>query len=93
MKLKKVKPSSLAKFSAIMGLFVGLIYSVVFIFIMLIASGSQKSIGIGFGLGIVGVILIPIIYAGMGYIGGLIYAVIFNVIARFSGGIELEVEQ
>jgi hypothetical protein len=41
-----------------------------------------------FGMGI----LMPVIYGVMGFIIGVIGAVIYNVVARWIGGIELEVE-
>jgi hypothetical protein len=44
--------------------------------------------GIMFGMGI----LMPVIYGVMGFIGGVIGAAIYNLVARWIGGIELEVE-
>jgi hypothetical protein len=44
--------------------------------------------GIMFGMGI----LMPVIYGVMGFIGGVIGAAVYNLVARWIGGIELEVE-
>ena len=44
--------------------------------------------GIMFGFGI----LMPVIYGVMGFVGGIIMAVIYNLIARWVGGFEVEVE-
>jgi hypothetical protein len=41
-----------------------------------------------FGMGI----LMPVIYGVMGFIGGVIGAAVYNLVARWIGGIELEVE-
>ena len=41
-----------------------------------------------FGMGI----LMPVIYGVMGFIGGVIGAAVYNLDARWIGGIELEVE-
>jgi len=41
-----------------------------------------------FGFGI----FMPIIYGVMGFIGGIIAAALYNVFARWIGGIEVEVE-
>jgi hypothetical protein len=41
---------------------------------------------VGFG------IFMPIIYGVMGFIGGIIAAALYNVFARWIGGIEVEVE-
>jgi hypothetical protein len=37
-------------------------------------------------------ILMPVIYGVMGFIGGVISAAVYNLVARWIGGIELEVE-
>ena len=44
--------------------------------------------GMMFGFGI----LMPVIYGVFGFVGGIIMAVIYNLIARWIGGIEVEVE-
>lgn len=36
--------------------------------------------------------LMPVIYAVLGFVGGVIVAVIYNVVASFTGGIEVTVE-
>ena len=41
-----------------------------------------------FGMGI----LMPVIYGVMGFIGGIIGAAVYNLVASWIGGIELEVE-
>ena len=41
-----------------------------------------------FGMGI----LMPVIYGVMGFIIGVIGAAVYNLVARWIGGIELEVE-
>jgi hypothetical protein len=44
------------------------------------------AMGIGFA------IAAPLLYAAMGFIFGLIGACIYNLVAKFVGGIEVEVE-
>ena len=48
---------------------------------------SQDSGGF-FAGGIFLIILFPLIYAAMGFIGGIISAAIYNLIAKWTGGIE-----
>ena len=43
-------------------------------------------------LGVGAIIVLPIIYGIMGLIGGIITALIFNVVSGFIGGLEIEVE-
>jgi transmembrane protein DUF3566 len=52
------------------------------------ASAPALFVGMMFGFGI----FMPIIYGVMGFIGGIIAAALYNVFARWIGGIEVEVE-
>ena len=45
------------------------------------------------GMGIAAVIVMPIIYGVLGFIGGIISAAMYNLIAGFVGGIEMEFER
>jgi hypothetical protein len=40
------------------------------------------------GFGLLFIIIIPIVYAIVGFIGGIISAVVYNVVAKWTGGIE-----
>lgn len=52
--------------------------------------------GTGLGLGLLGgvgmVIALPILYAFIGFVAGTIGAAVYNLVAGFVGGIEIEVE-
>ena len=48
--------------------------------------------GILAGVGLFMVIIIPVMYAVMGFIGGIIAAFIYNIVAKMVGGIQVEVE-
>lgn len=49
-------------------------------------STGAKRIGSGFAL------FVPILYAVLGFIGGVISAAVYNLATKWVGGIELEVE-
>ncbi len=100
--LKRISPLPLAKiFAALHGLG-SLIFVPFFLLITLISfmapkfSGSQ---GAPAALGIIELliplvlmILLPVFYALMGFVVGLIGALIYNLVAKWLGGIEVEVE-
>lgn len=44
------------------------------------------------GLGFMAVIFFPIFYGVFGFIAGLIYAALYNVVAGWTGGIEMRLE-
>lgn len=58
------------------------------------ASSSDEQMPAAFGafLGAGAVILFPLFYGVLGFIGGLITALIYNLVAGAVGGLELEVQ-
>lgn len=94
--VKRIGVMSLAKIMAILYAAIGLIGGVcVALFSMIAGSafaqqGAAAGLGMGFGLG--SIILFPILYGVFGFIGGLISAWLYNVIAGSVGGIELDLQ-
>jgi hypothetical protein len=39
------------------------------------------------------IVVLPVLYGALGFIGGVISAALYNVIASVAGGIELELDQ
>lgn len=85
---------------ALLGLIFGVFYALISLLVAVIGfsteTGSGEGIAAGtFGLifGVGSIIFFPIIYGILGFVGGLISAFLYNVIARFVGGIELDLDQ
>jgi hypothetical protein len=57
-------------------------------FLLLFAAVGPKGSGIGAGFALV----IPFLYAAIGFIGGIIAAFVYNLCAKFVGGLEVEIE-
>ena len=59
-----------------------------------LAPNSQNGLpgAVTVGLSLVMAVIMPIMYAGMGFVLGLLGALIYNFVARHLGGIEVEVE-
>lgn len=74
-----------------MGFFMALFYGIISLMIVLPMS-LFSSVSIGFGSGLFMLILIPIIYTIVGFIGGLITGALYNMISKWIGGLEFEVE-
>jgi hypothetical protein len=71
----------------------GLIFCPFFLLFSFLAphGASQQRMGMMvFGTGFA--VLLPFLYAAMGFVGGVISAFIYNIIAKWVGGIEVEVE-
>lgn len=88
--LKRVGVLSVAKLYAaimgVMGIFVGIIYA----FFGAILGAASGSAGLGAGLGLAALILVPLLYAGLGFLMGALTAGLYNLFAGWIGGIEME---
>lgn len=95
-KIKKVGVLSMAKFHALLFAIIGLLAGLFIASLGPLFSAASKITGQSFpftGLGVLAIIILPIVYGIMGFVGGAIAAVIYNLIARWIGGIEVELEQ
>src|SRR5262245_30847038 len=92
--IRRVDPVSAMKVSAVLYGFIGLIMGVIISLISLagfMASASQDMPGsFRFFFGVAAVIVAPIFYGIIGAIGGLVGAAIYNLVAQFTGGIQIE---
>ena len=97
-RLTRIAPMPVAKIFGILYALFGLIFLPFFVIAGLaglFADGSNANAGAA-GLMIGGMIamavIFPIMYGVMGFFGGLLVAAMYNLIARWVGGIEFEVE-
>jgi hypothetical protein len=99
MVIKRVGALSLAKIAAVLYAGIGLIVGAMFSLIGLIGAAtwmahSDAPGGAMFGtlFGVGAIIVLPICYAVMGFIGTLIAASLFNFAAGMTGGVQIEVQ-
>ncbi|CAN5281843.1 hypothetical protein BH20ACI2_BH20ACI2_23710 [soil metagenome] len=102
LRIKKLGVLSVAKMYAAIMLVISLLISIPYGLIIIVytlfgasVAGGETALAIGGGgvvLGIVVMIGLPIMYSLMGFIGGAIGALLYNVFSNFVGGIEIEVE-
>ena len=87
----------------VLGFLIGTLYGFFFLMATLFGSTLAASdpafndlAGLGIGGGIAGslamAVCIPVFYGVLGFIAGVIMAFVYNLVARFTGGLELEVE-
>ncbi len=88
-RVKKIGVLSLAKIFgllyALFGLIIGVLFSVFSFFGL-----SADETGLYFGT--ISIITVPILYGIIGFIGGLITAFFYNLIASKVGGLEVEIK-
>ena len=90
--LKSVGPGSVFKVFGFMYAVIGLIFGALISLAAVVGmgmGGSEAGVaGMLFGVG--AIIILPIFYGILGAIGGAIGALVYNVCAKVTGGIELE---
>ena len=98
MVLKKIGVLSCGKILgvlyALLGFLIGAIVSLVSMVGAAIGRGGSDSpeAFVGLLFGVAAIAVMPLVYGGMGFIGGLITAALYNVVAGFAGGLEVELQ-
>lgn len=78
----------------ILGILYGILALIVVPFFLLAALFGSRTEGTGAAaFGLLFAILMPVLYAAAGFIGGVIAAALYNLIARWTGGFEFEVRE
>lgn len=101
-RVKKINVLSLVKFQAVLASLIGLVAGILYSFGGLIIDTLVSlgwitypdTPGLGFGtvLAFGALIGMPIIFAAIGLVVGLIEALLYNLFARWFGGIEIDFE-
>lgn len=92
-RIKRIAPVQLGKMLAVLYGVMGLVFIPFLLFMSIAASQLPESQRVGmmaFGAGFA--LLVPLIYAALGFIFGALGALVYNVVAKWIGGIEVEVE-
>lgn len=92
MVLKKIDAMSCGKVLGVAYAILGLIFGVIFALFSLLGLGGDSGGMFGAVFGIGAVILMPILYGLCGLIGGLICAWVYNLAAKYAGGVELDLQ-
>ncbi len=94
MQIKKIEPLSAGKLLgtmyALIGLFIGGIFTLLAILGAAIGGGDAALGSIIGGIG--AIVIMPLFYGVLGFVGGAIGAFMYNIIAGMVGGISLEIE-
>ena len=88
--LKNIDAMSFAKvmtiISAILGLVVGIIFAII--------SFGFSYMGMMYGgYGALSIVVFPILYAILGFLFGLVSALLYNIVAKWVGGVKIEVDR
>lgn len=86
-KIKKIGVLSLANLLAVGYVFLGFLMGLLFTLLSFLGVGGSGVTGLLFGS--FAVIIFPIVYGILGWVSGVITAVLYNITAKITGGLEL----
>ena len=91
-RILRVGVLSSAKISCALYGIMGLIFVPIFLIIGAagLLTGQKEQAAVGAMTGLFLAIMMPLLYAGMGFVIGALSAVIYNLVAGWIGGIEIE---
>jgi hypothetical protein len=95
MVIKRIGPLSCAKISGTLYAAIGLIFGAIFSMVALaggMAANSSNGATMGALFGVGAIIIFPICYGLIGFVGTLVAAALYNVLANVVGGIQMDVE-
>ena len=99
MVVRHVGPLSVGKICfalyALIGLLAGLFFASLGLWLSSAAASNPDNNYVyailGRFMGLSAIVLFPVVYGVIGFIGGVIFAALYNVVARIVGGIEVEI--
>jgi hypothetical protein len=92
-RIKRISPLQLGKIMALGYGIMGLLFCPIFLVASLFAPHPQNLQGAGvFAFGTAFALLMPVFYGVMGFILGVVSASVYNLIAKWIGGVEVVVE-
>jgi hypothetical protein len=97
MVIRRISPLSCAKVSGILYAGIGLLLGALFSVISLVIGGmaeqmdSERAGMFGALFGVAAIVILPICYGIIGFVGGAITAWLYNIVAGLAGGLEIEV--
>lgn len=92
-KLKKIKVLSLAKFQSVLFALIGLLAGILYSFGGAVYDIFTIGLNLGTALAFLALIGMPLIFGFAGFIVGIIEALIYNLLANWFGGMDVDFAQ
>ena len=89
-RITRVPPLQVAKVLGVLYVVLGIVIFMPLVWIISMTTPESNPLGVGFGMGFM--LILPVIYGCIGFIATLIGAALYNFVAGFVGGIEVELE-
>lgn len=79
--IKAIGVLSVAKISGVIGALVGLVFGIPFAVVIYFTGSTWQ---------VVAAVALPLLYGAAGFVGGALYAWLYNVVSGWVGGIEVD---
>jgi hypothetical protein len=90
-RVTRVDPFQVAKVMGVLYIVMGLVFAALFFMVSkLIPTEAENAVGFPFSSGLM--LVLPIFYGVIGFIATLIGAALYNMVAGFVGGIDVELD-
>ena len=92
--ITRIRPSSIGKVLGAMYGILGFILGAIVAVLSMIGAAVEQDAATGTGAAMGGtfaILFLPLLYGGMGYVGGIITGFLYNFTAKKVGGIQFEV--
>lgn len=99
MVITKVGVMSLGKLLGLIYAAVGAVFGLLYALFGIVGGGAMLAMGgddgamgggMMVGMGLAAVVILPVVYGLLGFAGGLLTALFFNLAAKYTGGLEIE---
>ena len=90
--MQRIRSFGVAQMAKVMGvlyLVLGVIFAVIFGLVTSMAPAGEMA-GTGFGVGFL--VVMPLLYGAFGFVFGALIAWLYNLVAGWTGGLELDLE-
>jgi hypothetical protein len=91
-RLRRIDPVQFALVSAVIYAVLALIMAVPAMFFMMSMASISKEAMPMFFTGPLMIVVLPVMYGVFGFIGGIIFAALYNLVAGWTGGVEITLE-
>ena len=92
-KLRRIGVLQMAKFQSVFMAFMGLISGLLVWAYSAVMTTSESSGGVFASMGFFAIIILPVVYAIIGFVSGIVATAIMNLMMKIVGGLELRFEE
>ena len=91
--VKRLNVLSVAKITALFGIFFGLVAGILFAIVSKLSAGAMPAELAAMPFGMQSIFILPIFYGIIYFLGGIVGAAVYNLFAKWIGGIKIDLSK